>query len=199
MNGDFEKRIFISTLTLEKRDGDESKNTLIRGHAAVFDKLSENLGGFREKIAVGAFDDVLSDDVRALFNHDANIILGRSSAKTLNVSVDPAGLSYEIDPPDTQGARDLIISIKRGDVRESSFAFHVEDDSWDEDEDGRMVRTIKKIKRLLDVSPVTYASYPDATVAMRRLDVWKKSVGLPAPNYESELRKLNLRLEAISS
>src|SRR5690606_29136668 len=109
---------------------------VISGHAAVFDTLSEPMWGFREKIAPGAFDDVLEDDVRALFNHDPNFILGRTRSGTLKIAVDMRGLQYEIDPPDTQPARDLIVSMERGDVSQSSFAFIVAEDDWDEDESG---------------------------------------------------------------
>lgn len=167
-----ERRTFaLDKVRIEERG--ENASPLIRGHAAIFDTLSENLGGFREKIAPGAFDGVLQDDVRALFNHDGNIVLGRTKAGTLRLSVDSEGLNYEIDPPDTQAARDLIVSMKRGDISESSFAFTVENDSWDEDEDGRLVRTINKVKRLYDVSPVTYPAYQDTDVAARSLQEWK--------------------------
>lgn len=149
----------------------------VRGYAAKFNVLSENLGGFREQIMPGAFADVLSDDVRALFNHDPNIILGRTVAGTLRVFQDDTGLGYEVEMPDTPQARSLVTSIERGDVSQSSFAFRVarpDGDEWIEDEKtGAITRTIKKFARLYDVSPVTYPAYPDATVGMRALDAWK--------------------------
>ena len=154
--------------TLEVRSGDSDNR--ISGYAAVFNQLSGNLGGFREQIEPGAFDDVLNDDVRALYNHEPHLILGRTTAGTLQLDADSTGLSYRIDTPDTRYAQDLLISIKRGDVTQSSFAFRVEDDSWDEDDDGRLVRTVKKFKRLYDISPVTYPAYPDTTVAARSCD-----------------------------
>ena len=169
---DIERRTFEASIKVEYRGDD--KTPVISGHAAVFNKLSENLGGFREKIDPGAFVDVLNDDVRALYNHDPNLIHGRTTSKTLRIDEDKTGLAYEVDPPDTQSARDLIVSMERGDVNQSSFAFTVEEDSWDEDDDGRIVRTIKKIKRLFDVSPVTYPAYPDATVGLRGLDAYQK-------------------------
>ena len=160
--------------TLEVRN-DDGENRL-SGYAAVFDQLSENLGGFREKIAPGAFDKVLKDDVRALFNHEPNLILGRTRANTLKLEIDATGLHYRIDPPDTQYARDLTESIKRGDITQSSFAFRVEDDHWNEDDDGRLIRTIKQFKRLYDISPVTYPAYPDTTVAARSMDRYKQAI-----------------------
>lgn len=164
---EIERRNFVTELRVAKRDGDDKP--VIRGHGAVFDSLSENLGGFREKIDPGAFDGVMEDDVRALFNHNADHILGRSSAGTLKIGLDKRGLTYEIDPPDTQIARDLLISIERGDVRESSFGFTVGEDDWEESEDGGFIRTIRAIKGLFDVSPVTYPAYPDTDVAKREL------------------------------
>jgi len=128
---DIERRFFTSPV--EVRAKDDGAKTIL-GHAAVFDKLSDNLGGFREKIAPGAFDGVMGDDVRALFNHDPNLILGRTASGTARISVDDEGLVYEIDPPDTQLGRDLLVSMERGDVTQSSFAFTIEDDSFDEDD-----------------------------------------------------------------
>jgi HK97 family phage prohead protease len=171
---EIERRAF-SMLALEVEARSEGESPIIRGHAAVFDRMSENLGGFREKIDPGAFDDVLGDDVRALFNHDANLILGRTTSGTLRLSQDGEGLSYELDPPDTQVGRDLMVSLKRGDITQSSFAFTVADDDWSEDEEGRVVRTIKKVGRLYDVSPVTYPAYPDASVGLRSLQAWQQS------------------------
>ena len=168
-----EIRAFSGEIVAETRaDGDKSVKKL-RGHAAVFGPLSSNLGGFREKIAPGAFDKVLDNDVRAVFNHDINMILGRSSAGTLRVSVDDVGLAYEIDLPDTSYARDLHESVKRGDIKENSFKFTVMEDEWEENEEGT-VRTITQVGRLLDVGPVAFPAYPDATIAQRSMDAWKE-------------------------
>jgi len=149
---------------------------LIRGYAAIFNSRSENLGGFVEIIAPGAFENVLGDDVRALFNHDANLVLGRTKSGTCRLHVDATGLAYEIDPPDTQVAHDLIESLRRGDVDQSSFAFSVrrEDQTWSDD--AIPVRTIKRIAKLYDVSPVTYPAYPDTSVAARELE---RALGRP--------------------
>ena len=170
MNLDKETR--LGTIEVRNDDGENR----ISGYAAVFNQLSENLGGFREQISRGAFDSVLDDDVRALFNHEPNLILGRTRANTLQLEIDATGLHYRIDPPDTQYARDLTESIKREDVTQSSFAFQVEDDHWEEDDDGRLIRTIKQFKRLYDISPVTYPAYPDTTVAARSMDIYKREI-----------------------
>jgi HK97 family phage prohead protease len=155
---------------IEYRDGEDRP---IVGYAAVFNSLSENLGGFREMIAPGAFDNVLGDDVRALINHDANLILGRTKAGTLTLRADDKGLYYDIAPGQQSYFRDLVESVKRGDIDQSSFAFTVDDDKWEEDKEGRVIRTIKSVRRLYDVSPVTYPAYPDASVGVKRMQEWR--------------------------
>lgn len=145
---------------------------MIRGYAAVFNQLSEDLGGFREQLSTGAFSDAMSSsDVRALVNHDPNMVLGRNKAGTLAMREDAAGLYVEITPPDTQAARDLITSMQRGDINQMSFAFTVarEDQTWTRDGTGPWLRTIKKVSRLYDVSVVTYPAYQQTTAAARAL------------------------------
>ena len=137
------------------------------GYGSVFNSLSENLGGFRERIDERAFDEVLENDVRALFNHDSNYILGRTTAGTLSLSVDEKGLRYSVNIPNTSYGNDLMVSLDRGDITQNSFGFIVEEDDWTQDEEGNTIRTIKKVSRLLDVSLVTYPAYPEATIAER--------------------------------
>lgn len=158
--------------------GEENKPTHIIGLASVFNSLSEPMWGFREIIKPGAFDDVLNDDVRGLFNHDRNYILGRSSSGTLSLSVNEQGLVYDITAPDTQTIRDLVIApMLRGDVNQSSFAFSVapNGDDWYQDDDGMVVREIHKISRLYDVSPVTYPAYQAANSTVRSMEAWKEA------------------------
>lgn len=170
-----EKEIRYFNFELRVAKGEDGED-YVEGHGAVFNSKSENLGGFREIIKPGAFDDVLKDDVRALFNHDSNKILGRTKAGTLELSVDEKGLFYRYKSPNTSYARDLIESLNRGDVDQSSFGFSVDryGQDWAEDEDGNLTRTISKVKRLYDVSPVTFPAYPDTDVAKRSLDEWKE-------------------------
>lgn len=160
----------VRFLSLEMRvKADENEPKKIVGYAAKFDSLSEEMWGFREQIAPGAFGDALKvSDVRALFNHDPNYILGRQSAGTLQLSEDDVGLFYEITPPDTQWARDITASIERGDIKESSFAFSMSGgvEEWD-DKAEPAIRTIRAIGALYDVSPVTYPAYPSATSGVR--------------------------------
>lgn len=166
-----EQRAFLaSELRIESRDGVLPK---IRGHAAVFNELSEDLGGFRERIAPGAFSEsVKRDDIRALFNHDPNFLLGRNRAGTLELSEDATGLEVIIDPPDAQFARDLLVSIERGDISQMSFGFRTLLDEW-EFQGGVAVRTLREVQ-LFDVSPVTFPAYPQTDVAARAMNAWRE-------------------------
>ena len=139
----------------------------IAGHAAVFNSLSEDLWGFREKISPGAFKNALAkSDIRALLNHDPNFVLGRTKNGTLRVREDETGLAVEIDPPETGWADDLLVSIGRGDISQMSFAFRVGEDAW-ETVDGINIRTIISFDEIFDVSPVTYPAYPETDVSLR--------------------------------
>jgi HK97 family phage prohead protease len=156
----------------------EDQPTRIVGYGSVFNIRSEPLWGFREIIKPGAFDDVLNDDVRGLFNHDPNFILGRSTSGTLKVSVDERGLQYNIQAPDTQTIRDLVLApMQRGDINQSSFAFRVarDGDHWYEDEEGVVIREIHKFSRLYDVSPVTYPAYQAADSTVRSMKAWQEA------------------------
>jgi HK97 family phage prohead protease len=195
-----EARFLAMPVKIEKRNAGETESRSIVGYGAVFNTLSENLGGFREKIAPGAFDTVLNDDVRGLINHNPGHVLGRTASGTLRLSIDAQGLRYEIDPPDTQYARDLLVSMERGDVKESSFRFFVDEDKWEEDVEGRIIRTIIKFSRLLDVGPVTYPAYPDASAAQRSLEQWQKEhPKAPDIDHEAEYRARDLQLAELEN
>lgn len=151
---------------VEMRAAGEDGTPVISGHAAVFNEESEDLGGFVERIAPGAFTNTLTRaDVRALWNHNADYPLGRMKSGTLTLAEDERGLAFEIQVPDTQYGRDLVVSMKRGDVDQMSFAFATIKDNW-EQVDGRVVRTLLEVE-LYDVSPVTYPAYPQTSAAVR--------------------------------
>ena len=174
-----EKRSFDIDGLEVRQDGDAPP--VIRGHAAVFNSLSEPIMGmFREQIAPGAFQKTLrKPDVRALFNHDPNYILGRArghKVDTLRLREDDKGLAIEIDPPDTQPARDLMVSIKRGDISQMSFAFSVVSEDWEMTEGQLDTRTLKEVA-LHDVSPVTYPAYRKTDVAVRSYQSWLDECG----------------------
>jgi uncharacterized protein len=161
----------IRTVPIELRvEGGESPK--IVGHAAVFDKWSEDLGGFREKIRAGAFKKTIKEaDVRALFNHDPNFVLGRNKAGTLSLAEDDKGLAISIDPPDTQWARDLTTSIERGDIDQMSFGFRTIKDQWTTPKEGNENQRELLEVELFDVSPVTFPAYPQTDVGVRSVDV----------------------------
>jgi hypothetical protein len=148
--------------TIEVREA-EGNDMILEGYAAVYNSETD-LGHFREVIQPGAFDDVLNDDVRALINHDPNLILGRTTNGTLELSVDERGLKYRVKLGGQQYAKDFYESVKRGDISQSSFAFTIDKQSWNEE---RTVRSVDKVRQLLDVSPVTYGAYAAATVQAR--------------------------------
>jgi uncharacterized protein len=152
----------------------------LEGHAAVFNQLSEDLGWYREKIMPGAFSDHLKTDpdIRALFNHDPSIILGRTKSGTLRVKEDQQGLAFDCDVPDTQSARDLMTSIDRGDVDQCSFGFRVVKQKWSEEPDpadttGQRKMIVREIHaaQVFDVSPVTYPAYPQTDVNARAAEL----------------------------
>jgi hypothetical protein len=158
--------------------GDDS--LVIEGYAANFDTETD-LGYFRETIARGAFDDVMEDDVRLLLNHEG-APMARTTNGTLELSVDENGLKYRAALADTQDGRDLYKLIKRGDISQSSFAFTITDEKWSED---RSTRTVQRMGKLLDVSPVTYPAYATTTVSARNMATAKEEAEEFKPEQET--------------
>jgi HK97 family phage prohead protease len=189
---DYEYRAFPLT-EVRVQDGDDKPK--ITGHAAIFNVLSEEMnpffgGGFREKVAPGAFTKTLKEaDIRALWNHNPEYVLGRNVVGTLTLAEDERGLAVTILPPETTWARDLMISMKRGDVDQMSFGFRVIKDKWerytDEEAKERLdIRTLLEV-RLFDVSVVTFPAYPqtDAAVRAAMLDILRSYLP-PGPGQE---------------
>lgn len=147
---------------------EEGATPTITGYAAVFNSITD-LGYFTESIANGAFKESIDrgDDVRALFNHDPNLIIGRTKANTLTLSEDNKGLFCKITPPDTQLGRDLIISIERGDISQMSFGFYVDEELSYYQDNSKPHFTITKAS-LFDVSPVTFPAYEATEVEIQR-------------------------------
>lgn len=168
------ERRFI-TNKVELRTDDASKESLIEGHALKFNKVTTIGEWFREEILPGALDEVLNDDVRALFNHDPNFVLARSKdgKGTLKLEVDSEGLRYSYVTPNVSYAKDLEENIRLGNVSQSSFGFSIDEQRWIERDGELPLRQIVKLKRLYDVSPVTYPAYQDTSVAKRSLDAFK--------------------------
>lgn len=156
--------------TLQTRE--ENGERIIEGYAAKYE-TETNIGPFMESISRGAFDNVLENDVRALINHDPSLVIGRVSAGTLELSSDDVGLKYRVKLGNQQYATDLYESIQRGDISQSSFAFTIKDQTWSED---RSSRKVNEVAQLLDVSPVTYPAYKEATVVAREEEEEAKEI-----------------------
>jgi len=176
----------------------------IIGYAAVYNRLSLDLGGFREEILPGAFDKILTrqrgkQDVVALFNHDSNIVLGRTSSGTLELSSDEKGLRYVVTPPVSRA--DVMELISRRDVRGSSFAFTVDKsgEGFRQGDDGNAVRQIREVSGLYDVGPVLVPAYPatSAAVAMRSYEAWMQSQ--QAVDIPAEIAKRSLVRDAAAA
>ena len=178
---DAEKRT-MGTVEVREAEGEEM---VLEGYAAVFNSETD-LGHFREVIKPGAFDDVMTNDVRALINHDPNLVLGRTTNGTLTLEQDERGLKYRVKLGGQQYAKDFYESVKRGDISQSSFAFTIDKQSWNEE---RTVRSVDKVRQLLDVSPVTYPAYAAATVQARDLQPEIEQVAAPAPEADTDSHK----------
>jgi len=196
-NDIMEKRIY----NLETRvETTENNKDVVVGYGSVFNSRSENLGGFFEYISPTAITDetIKNSDVRALINHDPNLILSRSKfgEGNLNLSIDETGLKYSYELPDTTYGRDLGVNLKNGNISQSSFAFTIAEggDSWSTDENGNDIRTINKIDRLFDISSVTYPAYNEASsdlvIAQRGLQKYKESIKIK--DEENDLVKRSL-------
>lgn len=179
------------SLPVEFRETSSGPGTL-SGYAAVFNRLSQNLGGFVERVDPAAFNKSIADQVAVLarYNHDDNHLLGTTEAGTLRLEVDGTGLRYDVDIPDTTSGRDVRELAKRGDVRYSSFAFRTVADDWDFTPEGFPLRTLLAVQ-LVDVAPVNNPAYRDTTTGLRSLaDRLHMDVAAVKETAPEELRKL---------
>lgn len=148
---------------------DEGDHPVAVGYASVFETLSQNLGGFVERVAPGAFTKTIQEqDVRALWNHDPSSLLGRLGAGTLRLSEDKKGLRFEVDLPPTTLGRDVQALLQRGDVNGASFGFRAVEDDWGLTSDDFPLRTLTSVA-LRDVGPVTFPAYTSTEAALRSL------------------------------
>lgn len=207
-----EKR-FLAQESAEMRvkKAENGSKTLV-GYAAKFERLSQDLGGFVEKIHKKAFDRCLKRcDVRGLKNHDPAMLLGRTKSGTMRLAIDETGLRYEIDVPDTQVGRDLMTEVERGDIDGSSFSFTTEPDgdSWDDSTDPP-TRTLTNVRDLYDVGPVAYPAYLDTSASMAsirslqhhtesRAQERQREEDGRAASKRQKIRILRLRLGIITS
>jgi HK97 family phage prohead protease len=165
-----QERRFIPSGEIRFLDGTTGTRT-ISGYASVTNKMSEDLGGFKENFSSGAFTEWLATkpDVRHLVDHDPSKICGRTSAGTLRLSEDSEGLHFECDLPDTSVGRDLAVSIARKDISQCSIGFICIKDEWHEDfKTGDIIRTVQKAE-LVDTSCVSFPAYTGTSVSLRSL------------------------------
>lgn len=181
----------IDDFQIRKAENGRSSNYTVRGHAAVFNGLSDDLGGFRELIEPGAFRQALrgQPDVFLLVNHDSNRVLARTTARvdgkpSLELREDKVGLHVWALVQPRQWVDDLAVEMTGGLVDRMSFAFTIREggDDWAVAEDGTVVRTIRAngVQDLYDVSVVTYPAYPQTDVGLRELRSAVESGRLPA-------------------
>lgn len=178
-----EKRIY--PIHLEYREASDGQPATLTGYAAVFNSLSENLGGFVEMIEPGAFSNTLATnpDVRATIDHEGGLsLLGRTTNGTLKLTEDNNGLGVVITPPDTQAGRDALTLVKRGDLSQMSFAFTVPPggDTWEVKENGLPLRRLRAINlNGGDVSVVTNPAYSQTSIEAR--DMAQALANKPTP------------------
>lgn len=167
---------YITFEGFELREGGDTPQLI--GYASIFNQEAEIYGLWRETVARGAYKKTIKEhDIRALWNHNTDNVLGRNKAGTLALAEDDHGLKVEIDPPDTQAGRDAVTSIKRGDVSQMSIAFQTIKEEWKIPENKRELplRTVKEAK-LFEVSPVTFPAFEGTEIGARS--------GLYLPNGE---------------
>lgn len=164
-----EQRYLAGSVALETRSAEDNAAYLV-GRALVFGSMSVDLGGFREVNAPGCLEGCDMSDVVMLYNHSERDLLGRTSSGTLVLNRKDDGLYTECRlATDTRIGADVAAWVKRGDIQGMSYAFQVADDDWVVAEDGVVVRTVLKMKRLWDVSAVVHPAYPASDVKVRSL------------------------------
>lgn len=165
-----EKEIRTWMSQVELRESEDGKRKL-SGYAIKWEQLSQKMGywfRFREKFSKNAFkESIEKDDQRALWNHNTDIVLGRTKNNTLLLEEDNVGLRFEIDLPQTTWGNDIYLSVKRGDVDGVSFGFKKLGDEWDESDPDNIVRTVTKAQ-LFEVSPTPFPAYEGVTEVSAR-------------------------------
>lgn len=178
---------------IELRVDDSQGVPTIYGYAATYDTRSDPIGGmFYERIERGTFRKALerAPDVRALIDHKSEFVLGRMSSGTLRLKDDDKGLLVEINPPDTSYGRDIVTSIRRGDINNMSFGFRTIDDRWEDEGLGLPLRTLLDVE-LEDVSVVTFPAYPNTEVAVRSCERFKEEIDLETRDWIRILKLLS--------
>ena len=165
-----ERRTFpVESIEIRSEEGQPTRAV---GYAAVWEKLSVPLWGFREKIRKGAFTKSLEEaaknkrSIKALWNHNSDMPLGNTKKDTLKLEEDDKGLRFELELPDNSWGRDAEVSIRRGDTDGVSFGFETEKDEWDRSDEKNVIRTLVQVG-LHEISPTPYAAYPQTSLGVR--------------------------------
>jgi uncharacterized protein len=168
------KREFRTFKVQVRKKDDQAQSRGLVGHAAVFNSLSVDFGGWRERIMPGAFTRAIKEnqDAFCLINHDPNLVLGRTLSRTLALSEDKEGLAFDCDTPNTSYANDLAVVMDRGDIDKCSFGFISRKATWSEEpdpDDPKQQIIVRQIEDcdLFDVSVVTYPAYPQTDANTR--------------------------------
>lgn len=173
---------------------DEEEQMSVTGYALKFDTWSNDLGGFRETVSAKALEDTPLEDVRALFNHDPQKVLGRTSNESLKLEVDKVGLRFELELPNTTYARDLYENLKLGNIDKCSYGFRVgaNGDEVRFNKDKNLYeRTVNAISKLAEISVVSFPAYEDTIVSVRSVD--------EAIKESDELESLELEMYSLKN
>lgn len=184
------RTVDITNISTRNKDGEPLK---VSGYAAVFNSRTSIGNFFDETIKPGAFARAISEngDIRALFNHDWNNVLGRTKSGTLVLTEDERGLKFELELPNTTVARDLAESMARGDINQCSFGFFATDETWNYDTEPAL-RTINEVE-LFEISVVSIPAYEDTEAMLVR----SKEIDESVEKRMKLLKKINQTLEVI--
>ncbi len=159
-------------LPVEYSTREEGGELYIEGYFAVFNSPYEFWPGASEVILPGAFDEAVSGDVRALVNHNTDLVLGRTLASTLILKPDFRGLWGRITVnQEDRAAMDLFARVMRRDVTQASIGFEIESERFVDLGNGKCRWEIEKINPLYEVSPCTFPAYEDTGIEARRRDL----------------------------
>ena len=174
-------------ITRQEEDNDEM---LIEGYFALYENETELFEGVHEIISRGAFDNTLNNDIRALWNHNTQYVLGRNKSGSLELKTDEKGLFGSIRLPNTQYAEDLYELVKRGDVDQCSFGFNIVGEDLEELASGGYRWRINEAD-LHEVSVVTFPAYENTSVQARAKQVEQ----IEKRKFDQKKNDLQKRLE----
>jgi HK97 family phage prohead protease len=179
------KEIRITEIRAAEPTADGASTLILQGRPIIYDTptlINDIGGGYTEVIARGALDKADLSDVRLLYNHDANKVPLARTPKTMSLEVDPAGLTFSAELPNTESAKEVYEAVRRGDLSGMSFAFTVPE-GGDEYDAATNTRTIRQIAKVYECSVVPFPAYPTTSVEARSA-------------RESGLKRLKLRQQA---